>query len=83
MTGANGVAEWRQLVSARIAHQHDARQSQGALEHEDDVGFGHRSRRDQTDAALHARVDRIAKAENVAEYHFATVATGVFSKFRS
>src|SRR6185295_16433724 len=50
-----------------LAHHHDVAHAQRALQYEQEVAFGHWTSGRETDGALHARIDRVAGLQDVAE----------------
>ena len=55
-------------VAALVAHQRRAAQPQGAFEDEQQVALRHRPPRGERNRALHARIDDVADAKDVAEH---------------
>ena len=64
---ADRFAGRHQPIAGGIARQHHVGGAQRAFEHEQDIVLGDRAARRQADGALHARIDGVADAENVAE----------------
>jgi hypothetical protein len=67
---ADRLAEGGETVACGIANQHDAAEPQRVFENKDDVRLRDRLDRHKADGALHPRINRVARAQNVAQYDF-------------
>ncbi len=68
VAAADRVAHRNDAIARGVADQHDVAHAQRVFEHEQEVGLRHRLAGRQADRSLHARVDRIADAHDVAEH---------------
>src|SRR3984957_11882760 len=64
------VARGRQEISCVFMEKNAPADPQGTFKHEDNIGFGDRPDGDQADCALHARINSVAHAQNVAKHDF-------------
>ena len=67
---ADRLGRRHEPVSGAFAHERHVAGAQGAFQHVQHVVLGDRMPRCETDGSLHARIDGVTRAENVAEDDF-------------